>query len=43
MDKIGVKVQKAVVIVDREEGAKENLRKAGLELESIFTRKDFHI
>ncbi|MBN2831065.1 MAG: orotate phosphoribosyltransferase, partial [Candidatus Omnitrophica bacterium] len=31
----------ALVIVDRGEGAKENLAQAGLKLESIFTVKDF--
>lgn len=38
---IGVQADTAVVIVDRGEGAKENLSKAGLKLESIFTIKDF--
>jgi orotate phosphoribosyltransferase len=41
LDKIGVKVKRAIVIVDRCEGARENLAKAGLTLESIFTIKDF--
>lgn len=41
LDKIGVQVEKAVVIVDRQEGAKENLAKTGLKLESIFKIKDF--
>lgn len=41
LDKIGVKVERALVIVDRGEGAKENLAKAGLKLESIFHIKDF--
>ncbi len=36
LDKIGVKVESAIVIVDRLEGARENLAKAGLRLESIF-------
>jgi orotate phosphoribosyltransferase len=36
LDKIGVKVESAIVIVDRQEGARENLGKAGLRLESIF-------
>lgn len=35
---IGVKVAKILVIVDRCEGAKENLAKVGLKLESIFSR-----
>lgn len=41
MDSIGVKIEKALVIVDRNEGASENLSKAGLKLESIFQIKDF--
>lgn len=40
LDKLGVKVEKAIVIVDRGEGAKENLAKAGLSLEAIFSRSD---
>jgi len=41
LDKIGVIVKKAIVIVDRGEGAAENLAKVGLKLESIFSRSDF--
>jgi len=41
LDRIGVKADCAIVIVDRCEGAAENLKKAGLKLESIFTVKDF--
>lgn len=40
LDTIGVKVCKAIVIVDRKEGAEENLAKAGLILESIFAIED---
>ncbi len=40
LDKIGVKVLEAIVIVDRGEGAKENLAQAGLNLESIFSRSE---
>lgn len=36
LDKIGVQTAKAIVIVDRNEGARENLAQAGLELEAIF-------
>lgn len=43
LDKIGAKVDKAIVIVDRGEGAKENLAKAGLKLESILKIEDFAI
>ena len=40
LDKIGVKVDSAIVVVDRQEGAKENLKKAGCKLLSIFKKKD---
>ena len=40
LDKIGVKAIKAIVIVDRGEGAKGNLAKEGLPLESVFKIKD---
>ena len=43
LDKLGVRAEKAVVIVDRGEGAKENLSGAGLKLESIFTIKDLGV
>lgn len=41
LDSEGIKIKKVIVIVDRGEGAKENLAKEGLELDSIFTIKDF--
>ena len=41
LDRAGLCADKAIVIVDRCEGAKANMRKAGLSLESIFTIKDF--
>ncbi len=41
LDKIGVISQKAIVIVDRNQGAFENLDRAGLKLESIFKIADF--
>jgi orotate phosphoribosyltransferase len=41
LDKIGVIAEKAIVIVDRNQGAAENLAKAGLKLESIFKIADF--
>lgn len=43
LDKAGVTADTALVIVDRQEGAKENLRKQGLKLESIFEIKDFDL
>ena len=41
LDKIGVKAGLAIVIVDRQEGASRNLKKAGIKLLSIFKKKDF--
>lgn len=43
LDDIGVVVLKAIVIVDRNEGAADNLLEAGLKLESIFNIEEFHI
>lgn len=40
LDKIGVSAKKAIVIVDRGEGAKENLAKAGIKLYPIFSRSE---
>jgi len=41
LDGLGVEVVKALVIVDRLEGARENLAAAGIALESIFPIADF--
>lgn len=41
LDSIGATIECAIVIVDRNEGARENLAKSGIKLESIFTIKDF--
>lgn len=41
LDNIGIVVKKAIVVVDRQEGARERLAKEGLRLESIFTTEDF--
>ncbi len=43
LEQEGIFAQEAIVIVDRQEGAKENLAKAGLKLRSIFTIADFGI
>ncbi|MBI1866746.1 MAG: orotate phosphoribosyltransferase [Methylocystis sp.] len=39
----GCSVRKALVVVDRQEGAAENLAKMDIELVSIFKRSDFYI
>jgi len=41
LDALGVKAETAIVIVDRGEGAADNLAKAGLKLEPIFKLADF--
>jgi orotate phosphoribosyltransferase len=41
LDALSVTVEKAIVIVDRQEGAGENLAKVGVALDSIFTIADF--
>ncbi len=43
VEKLGLVIDHALAIVDRCEGAKENLAKVGLRLESIFTIKDFGV
>ena len=39
----GAKVQRIVAVIDRLEGARENIEKAGVEFESLFTSKDLGI
>ena len=41
LDKLGVISEQAIVIVDRQEGATDNLAKVGLKLESIFKIAEF--
>ncbi len=43
LDKLGVKVDKAIVIVDRNQGAEENLRGCGCKLEAIFNIKELGV
>lgn len=43
LDKIGVIVEGAIVIVDRKEGARENLAKAGVVLDAIFQIEDLGV
>lgn len=41
LDKSAVKIESALVIVDRLEGARTNLEKEGLKLDALFTIEDF--
>lgn len=41
LDRLGLQCSQAIVIVDRLEGAAENLAKAGVRLRPIFTIQDF--
>lgn len=41
LEKAGIKAERAIVIVDRQEGAAANLAGTGLKLESVFTIKEF--
>jgi orotate phosphoribosyltransferase len=41
LDALGIMADEAIVIVDRLEGAAENLAKCGLKLNSIFSIRDF--
>ena len=41
LDRAGIMADTAIVIVDRGEGASDNLAKVGLTLQSIFTIQDF--
>ncbi len=36
----GLEIVGVLAVLDREEGGRENLKKAGLELSSIFTRQE---
>jgi orotate phosphoribosyltransferase len=40
--RLGCAVVKVISVIDRLEGAEENLQAAGIELESLFTRRDFN-
>ena len=41
MREAGLEIVKAVVIIDREEGGRENIERMGVEVLSLFTRADF--
>lgn len=40
---IGAKVERIVAVIDRQEGAGENIKKAGFTFESLFTKADLGI
>jgi orotate phosphoribosyltransferase len=40
---LGAKIEKIVAVIDRLEGARENIERAGLTFESLFTTKDLGI
>lgn len=39
----GAKVQRIVAVIDRQEGARENIEKAGIAFQSLFTSEDLGI
>ena len=39
----GAKIERIVAVIDRQEGARENIEKAGVVFESLFTSKDLGI
>ncbi|RJS84783.1 orotate phosphoribosyltransferase [Methanophagales archaeon] len=41
VEKVGCKVVKVITIVDRSQGAKENLAEQGIELDALFTAAEF--
>jgi orotate phosphoribosyltransferase len=43
LEDLGVKIDRIVAVIDRMEGARENLEKAGYVFESLFTTKDLGI
>ena len=43
LQEAGAKIERIVAVIDRLEGARENIEKAGLVFESLFTSKDLGI
>jgi len=43
LQSLGAKIEKIVAVIDRLEGARENIEKAGVAYESLFTSKDLGI
>lgn len=40
---IGAKIERIVAVIDRQEGAKENIQTAGFDFEALFTKADLGI
>jgi orotate phosphoribosyltransferase len=40
---VGAKIERIVAVIDRQEGARENIEKAGIAFESLFTSRDLGI
>lgn len=43
LEDLGAKIVKIVAVIDREEGARENIEKAGYRFESLFTTTDLGV
>ena len=43
LQEMGAKIERIVAVIDRMEGARENIEKAGIVFESLFTSKDLGI
>src|SRR5215217_2188778 len=43
LQELGAKIERIVAVIDRQEGARENIEKAGIVFESLFTSKDLGI
>ena len=42
-DEIGAKIERIVAVIDRQEGARENIEGAGFTFDSLFTKADLGI
>lgn len=43
LQEAGAKVEKIIAVIDRLEGARENIEKAGMAMEALFTTKDLGV
>ncbi|MFQ5462374.1 MAG: orotate phosphoribosyltransferase [Phycisphaerae bacterium] len=43
IQEVGAKVERIIAVIDRQEGARENIEGAGFVFESLFTKKDLGI